>query len=74
MAACRCPVPVGHEVGCPLNVARCAGCGHTLNRHRLYANNGRNRHGSPLVCTVDNCAWMECRRKDEPAPTGGVTR
>jgi hypothetical protein len=41
---------------------KCKGCGHSLERHREYAGNGRNRHGSRLVCIADNCtAWTECR-------------
>lgn len=67
--ACRCGHPVGephpvgdpHEVGCVLNREKCLGCGHALSKHRHYANGGRNRHGSTLVCSVDNCAWTECR-------------
>ena len=46
----------------------CPGCKHWLSKHRRYANGGRNRHGSTLVCTVDNCAWTECR---EPPAAGG---
>ena len=40
---------------------RCAGCGHALSRHRDYVGGGTNRHGAHIVCTVDNCAWTECR-------------
>lgn len=46
---------------------KCIGCGHSLKKHREYASDGRNRHGSRLVCTQDNCsAWTECRTE----PTG----
>jgi hypothetical protein len=78
MAACRCLAKVNrprgilepHQAGCPLATDRCAGCGHQIRQHRLYANLGVNRHGSRLVCTVDNCAWTECREKSSQ----GVTR
>ncbi len=45
--------------------ARCAGCGHHLSKHSLYANGGVNRHGSRLVCSVDNCHWQSCRFAEE---------
>jgi hypothetical protein len=50
---------------------RCAGCGHSLTRHRLSAEGRVNRYGSRLVCTVDNCVWTECR---ERPTTGGTPR
>ena len=39
----------------------CAGCKHPLSKHRFYSEGGTNRHGSRLVCVVDNCYWSECR-------------
>jgi len=40
----------------------CRGCGHPLKKHRLYTGMGVNRHGSRLVCIVDNCQlWKDCR-------------
>jgi len=49
----------------PVKDAKCAGCGHRLDRHRPYTNGGHNRHGCTLVCTVDNCQlWRECRLAD----------
>lgn len=60
---CRCVdhrIPGPHEPGCPLAIERCVGCGHALSKHRRYIHGGVNRHGSPLVCTVDNCQWTEC--------------
>ena len=44
---------------------RCLGCGHLLSKHREYIDGGTNRHGSRLVCTVDKCAWQECRAPKE---------
>ena len=65
MAACRClnlRLPGAHEVGCPQNTRKCVGCGHPLGKHRHYIRGERNRHGSTLVCSVDNCGgWTECR-------------
>jgi len=42
--------------------AYCTGCGHRLDKHRTYANNGANRHGCRLVCIVDGCGlWNQCQ-------------
>ncbi len=32
--------------------AKCPGCGHAMNRHTRYVDNGVNRHGCRWVCTV----------------------
>ena len=54
------------------NTEKCAGCGHRLDRHRVYAKGGRNRHGCELVCTVDGCQfWRECQRGPHECPNCG---
>ena len=49
-----------------MNTTRCAGCGHPLSKHRHYVRGGVNRHGSTLVCSVNNCMWTECRETVAP--------
>ena len=50
---------------------KCRGCGHRLAQHRLYVDGGMNRHGSRLVCIVENCHyWQDCHERQLKTGSG----
>lgn len=52
------PEPTNKELG---EIEQKCACKHYMKDHMLYTKGGKNKNGSPFVCTADNCnMWSYC--------------